>query len=184
MMKKLLLKYFFGHTDLIDQDPKAKAGIWKILCDVDEEFVPPLSSRGGPKDKSFDARGPLEPHPHEYFQRMKLQPSYFVEYESEMVAFLAYVKDYNVPEIDYCVSRYVSTIGVSQDFRRKGLARKLYENLIEDVKSECSSNKIVTRTWSSNTGHINLLKDLGFELVATKKSARSQNIDTVIYSFG
>jgi len=159
--------------------------LWVILKEVDSEFIPPLSSRAGPRDVAFKD-SPKPSHADEpicYFSELLKQRTIIARVNGHLAGFLSYRENYLVPEIKEARAAYVSTIAVSKSNRGQGLARILYKRLMEQVlQSPTGPYSISTRTWSTNKPHIKLVLDLGFFLAASVENGRGQGINTVIYA--
>ena len=50
-----------------------------------------------------------------------------------------------------------------------------------DVPEDVREPYVTTRTWDSNDRHLDLLSDLGFELLTRIEDDRGEGIDTVYY---
>ena len=162
-----------------------------LLLDVDDEFVPPLSSRTSTHDRDLDAvvgmsasanpEGAAAPLGVERYLAGVAEQSCVLAFKSgALVGLLSYQRDAELPDIGVSApSAYVSTVVVSKDVRRQGLAQSLYEHL-ESVMPVGAV--VATRTWSGNSSHIGLLGDRGYSLVKTEPDARGPGISTVYYS--
>lgn len=71
-------------------------------------------------------------------------------------------------------------IGVAKKYRRRGIATKLYNIAIKDLKKK-HVKEIITKTWSTNTRSIPLFEKMGFKKYKTIKNARIDGSDTVWY---
>ena len=72
---------------------------------------------------------------------------------------------------------YVSTIAVRRGYRKLGVGKKLYGELLK------RKGRVLVRTWSGNYAHENLLKDLGFSLYKEIRNHRGKGIDTLYYLY-
>lgn len=81
----------------------------------------------------------------------------------------------------FCPCTYLSTVAVVPSARRSEAARALYGELIEH--SEQSGDvAVVTHTWSTNTGHLGLLDELGFKVALRVADHRGPGVDTVYFA--
>lgn len=165
-------------------EPGASQKIWELLVDVDDEFVPALSSREGPTDTDLhDVEIDPAARPTSYFKELLNQRSFVAEHAGDVVGFLSYREDYLVPEIGEQSSTYVSTIAVHPAHRRVGLARKLYMALDAHLGDpERWRYRTTIRTWSTNLGHNKLVRSLGYEEVGRVVNGRGKGVDTIIYA--
>lgn len=155
--------------------------IKRLLRVADEEFVPPLSSREGTtqtdglQEQRNDALD-------EYFEQC-IDQSFIIAHENdELHGFLSFRQGYDIKDLgSYTPSTYVSTIIVDPSQRRNGYARLMYQELLSNVPSEVLEPYVTTRTWHTNHHHLNLLDDLGFELLERINNDRGDGIDTVYY---
>lgn len=163
-------------------DPKTYGDeIKRLLAAADEEFVPPLSAREGTTQTeglSEQRNDALD----EYYEQC-IGQSFIMVYENETVyGFLSFRQDYEISELGkYTPSTYVSTIIVDPDARQEGHARSMYRELLTNLPEEVRDPYVTTRTWSTNNRHLNLLDDLGFELLNRIEDDRGNGIDTVYY---
>lgn len=147
----------------------------ELVRAADEEFVPPLSSRGGTTDTDLSDGADRDIEP--YFAQMTAQSLIAaVDKVGRVAGILSYIPDRILDNGDEEVaSDYVSTIIVGTDHRRRGVARSLCRELMT------RETPISTRTWSGNTEHLELLADLGFVLWKRLPDDRGLGVDTVYY---
>ena len=155
--------------------------IRRLLAAADDEFVPPLSAREGTTQTeglSEQRNDVLD----EYYEQC-IDQSFILAYEADTVyGFLSFKRGYDIEEFgQYTPSTYVSTVIVDPDTRREGYARAMYEELLTNTPEEIRDPYVTTRTWSTNDRHLNLLDDLGFELLERVEDDRGDGIDTVYY---
>jgi ribosomal protein S18 acetylase RimI-like enzyme len=149
--------------------------VFRILCDVDKEFIPRLSERDSSAYR-FNTALINELKPESYFKEIKAQKFILAFNKDVLVGFLTYKENFETTlnnDITY-IGNYVTTIAISKKFRGEGVATKLYEQMIELSKD----TTVYTRTWSKNYGHIKILKRLGFLLSHSIKNERGNGIDT------
>lgn len=155
--------------------------IQRLLEAAEDEFVPPLSAREGTTQTSGldeQRNDALE----DYYEQC-IDQSFILAHDGEaVVGFLSFRQDYAIEELgDYSPSAYVSTIIVDPAHRREGYARRMYRTLLTDVPDDVQEPYVTTRTWDSNVRHLQLLDELGFELLTRIEDDRGEGIDTVYY---
>lgn len=140
-----------------------------LLRTVDTEFVPALSSRSSTLQSSFAHR------PYElgditaYLDDIRKQPCVLAIKDGRVIGLLSWTVSEDEPGI------YVTTVAVHPDNRRQGIARKLYDTMIE----EHQASPISTRTWSTDWNHLALLRSLSFEETSRETAHRGPVIDTI-----
>ncbi|MBP5753828.1 MAG: GNAT family N-acetyltransferase [Treponema sp.] len=162
-------------------EEKYREGVWKLLKDADQEFIPPLSSREKTTQKSLapkdgdagDSRGPVK-----YFEQMLKQAFILAIKDGEVKGFMTYIPDHELFLKDQTIPcNYISTIIVEPKSRRQGITRRMYGTLFQISQGK----SIATRTWSTNKEHLVLLHELEFQLAACLTDDRGPGIDTVYY---
>lgn len=155
--------------------------IRRLLAAAEDEFVPPLSAREGTTQTAgLDERrnDALD----EYYEQCIDQSFVLARDGDDVFGFLSFRTGYAIDELgEYAPSSYVSTIIVDPAHRRDGYAREMYRELLTDVPSAVRDPYVTTRTWGSNDRHLNLLGDIGFELLTRIEDDRGEGIDTVYY---
>ncbi|MFJ1611039.1 GNAT family N-acetyltransferase [Streptomyces sp. NPDC088253] len=147
-----------------------------LFGEIAGDFVPPLTSREGTTQS--DLREPDAAVPGGYFKEMLQQDLILCRHEGQAAGFLSFRRDHWDPRYaDLCPCLYVSTIAVRPHHRRHGIARVLYQELF-DLPAPMPP-WIVLRTWSTNTGHLELLSRLGFTNILRLKDDRATGVDTV-----
>lgn len=73
---------------------------------------------------------------------------------------------------------WIRGIAIKKNYRNQGIGKKLYKKAISEIKKK-KIKIIVTRTWSSNTHSINLIKKMGFIKTRTIKNTRINGDDTI-----
>jgi len=76
---------------------KHQAAIWQILVNIDQEFVPPLSSRGSTTAMALDAssvdsKNRLE----DYFGNILHQVVILSQFQDQMIGFLTFKQNYKI----------------------------------------------------------------------------------------
>ena len=175
MDDNITIKFFERITD-----EKTKYEIWKILCECDKEFYPPLSER-----KVYDSllkincRAKIaDKIPYAYFKSM-IKQNFIVafiddRYIAGFMAFLSNVtpKEFNVK------CNYYTTLCVRKANRQKGIATRLLTfRLPEEFRSEIT----ITRTWSLNYPIIKALGKAGFAIKKVSSNDRDKGVDTLYY---
>lgn len=166
-------------------DPRHLDGVWRLLCDYGDSFVPPLSRRADTCQSMLrlEDRGE-ESGPLAYFDSMRRQPFLLAVQDGTVEGFFTFRFGYVPPplaELDKpgLLGLYVSTIIVSDHLRRRGTASGFYAQLGSMWPER--DRLISTRTWSGNESHICLLEKLGFSGPLRLADDRGPGIDTVYY---
>lgn len=154
-------------------------GLTDVFEEVADDFVPPLTSRGSTTQSDLSDRGPGAGAPgQDYLTEMLRQDVVVSRHGDRVVGFLSFRSHHQDPRYaDLSPCLYVSTVAVRRSHRRHGVARALYRELFG--LPAALPPWIVLRTWSTNTGHLELLGRLGFTTVLRLKDARAAGIDTV-----
>lgn len=162
---------------IIDGFGQYEEQAWEITKSADNEFIPPLSARNSTIQKNFQINYASFNEPVAYFNIMKSQKNIIALQRKKAVAIMSFIPDYSI-SIPGAVLRgnYVSTVITEKFVRGQGLAEALYKKIIE-----LKSPSVITRTWSTNTAHIHILKKLGFNNCYTIPNDRGNGIDTVYY---
>lgn len=151
----------------------------EMLIESDKDFVPPLSSRASTLDKGFsgeaNSEGVLS-----YFREMRKQQILAAFDEGEFIGFVSFRENFTSEEIKEkdLPNIYVSTLVLSKKSRGKGVTKKMYSYLFEELYS---ASNIFTRTWSTNIAHTKILSGFGFSELLRKENDRGEGIDTVYY---
>ncbi|NVE95781.1 GNAT family N-acetyltransferase [Altererythrobacter sp. JGD-16] len=174
---------FLHLPDLVSNPAPAeelREDIWRILVEVDQQFVPPLSSRESTSDSTLIGTS-SKLRPQSYFATLIKQPILCALIGKRVVGFLSYKTEFTYPNTSLYFDAYVSTIAVTQSARRRGIAKQLYQRLFERLKED-REIVIAVRTWSTNLDHIELLTSLGFRAIRTFSNDRGTGVDTVLLS--
>lgn len=176
MADNITIKFFERITD-----EKMKDEIWKILCECDKEFYPPLSERKVYNNSllKINCRARIaDKRPYAYFKSMIKQNflAAFIDdrYMAGFMAFLSNVtpKEFNVK------CNYYTTLCVRKANRQKGIATKLLTfRLPEELRLEIT----ITRTWSLNYPIIKALGGAGFTIKKVSSNDRDKGVDTLYY---
>lgn len=160
----------------------AKDGIWRLVQEADEEFIPPLSTRattlGNAAEDSDESTGP---GPVGYYESLMQQDFILAMVGRHIAGFMSYVPNCILEEESNIEgpSLYVTTLIVGKDWRGYGLTRKFYAELLR--QAEIIGQPVTTRTWSSNGAHRNILRSMGFRVTATVPDDRGPGIDTLFF---
>lgn len=156
--------------------------IQHLLTKYNDAFVPPLNIRTGTCQSNF--RNKTATVPGGYLAKLQKQ-SFLPGYDDQQLAgFVSFKEDY-IPFLlaGYAPSKatglYVTTILTDGAYRRHGLAKALYKNLI--ILHPLQSRLISTRTWSGNAAHISLLEKLNFDGPLMLANDRGPGLHTVYY---
>lgn len=153
-----------------------------ILSCVDEEFVPPLTGEFRENITRTDEEGG-QTDIEGYVQRCLERPLIGAILDGRLVGLLSFEHIDNAPPIEpYTPTNHVEIIAVHPEYRGQGLATEMYNYVIEELPSELSRPHISTKTWDSNTRHIEILDRFGFKLVHREPDDRGPGVDTVYYA--
>ena len=157
--------------------------IWKILCECDNEFVPPLSSRETSYQSKLDNCVTTDVKPISYYQIM-IKQLFLIAFDDEkIVGFMTFRSNYASSELSlFSPSNYISTICVTHSYRNKGITNNFYRFIEASLPSEYMMPFISTRTWSTNSNHIHLLQKYDYTLATNLKNHRGPGIDTLYYA--
>lgn len=172
----MIIKYVDSVDDIKEQ-------IKKLLIKYDNEFVPPLSSRSSPRQtdglSSYTKRlgGVLD-----YYKAL-MEQEFVVAMEGDrLVGFLSFCHGYECEYTrGYSPSNYVSTVIVEREYRRRGIATRMYQELFYNLPQNLRLPYVTTRTWSTNYPHNRLLEKLGFEVITVLKDHRGKGIHTIYW---
>lgn len=164
---------------LQDKTDKLFVDIYSLLEEGDREFFPPLSCRSSTTQKNLTGIHKSVNGIKNYFEEMKRQNILVAVEDEKVLGFVSFrenhitdvITDKELPNI------YISTLIVSPNARGRGLTRQMYEFLFDAYKT----HNVFTRTWSTNTAHINILSKFGFETFKTIVDDRGKGIDTVYF---
>ncbi len=149
-----------------------------MFAEVADDFVPPLTSRENTTQPDLCESAPAATAPGGYLEAMLQQELILCRNEDRIAGFLSFRGDHRDPRYaDLCPCLYVSTIAVRHHHRRHGIALTLYRELF-DLPAPLPPS-IVLRTWSTNTGHLELLGRLGFTTILRLEDDRAAGVDTV-----
>jgi len=155
--------------------------VWELLQAVDGEFVPPLSGRDSTTTKSLQGQRSVS-GPTAYFEALLQQHALLALDGDRVVALMSFRVGEREAQLGECVpATYISTVAVLPEARRRGLARRLYAEVMR-LPSELASPCLGTRTWSTNDTHLPLLEALGFHEVTRLTDHRGPGVDTVYFA--
>ena len=127
--------------------------IYNLIKKYDKEFVPPLLDINKLYNQNF------------IIARDKNN--------NNLIGFLSY---YNT-EIQEVDCNYITTIIVDKNYRRKGVAYSLYNEMF----TLNTDLPIIVRTWSTNEKYINLLRKLDYVCFNVLKNNRGNGMDTMYF---
>lgn len=157
-----------------------REAVWEMLCTYAGEFVPPLNQRASTTQQSLHGGDAAESLPVEYFDTLQEQDFLLAMEGEEVLGFLSFREDYAPEALRDCPPcAYVSTILIREEYRKKGITRWFYQELLSGKHHNCRF--VCTRTWSGNEGHLKILEKLGFDLVRDIPNDRGAGIDTLYY---
>jgi aspartate/glutamate racemase len=166
-----------------EEKKKVKNELWNILCEINYEFVPPLSSRNSTvatfSTKTITNVIDID-EPKAYFNTLFKQEIIVSRKKTDnrVTGFMSFIPDYNLCIMNKNVlCHYISTVGVTKGERGNGIADQFYKE-IEKIAKEQKVKTIATRTWNSNKTHLKILSSLGYRPYIIKND-RGVGIDTV-----
>lgn len=174
----------------ISEDTKNQ--LWKILQEIDYEFIPPLSYRESTTDQ-FENEVLETEKPDLYFDGLLEQKIIVSKKKANNIVtgFISYRPCYIVKgTAEESISNkeleiechYISTIGVSKGARGNGITRMFYKEIEREVTKSKLNNWVATRTWSTNITHIRILESLGYKKIIELKNDRGTGIHTVYFA--
>lgn len=147
-----------------------------LVEEVSDEFVPPLTTRSSTTQAVLaSASGSASTS---YFDELLMQHCLLLIECGQLQGFLSFRtfhRDTRLPQIGICI--YVSIISVRPAARGRGLARLLYQKLLE--LPEKFPAWILLRTRSTNTHHLQLLDTLEFKHLLTVPNDRDPGADSI-----
>ncbi len=162
-------------------------GIWEILCECNNEFIPPLSSRNSSSQTELQQGSDvLDDHidnkPYVYFEELRKQQFIIAKRDDRVVGFLTFKTDYICDALSkFGASNYITTVCVRKEFRKQGILTKMYEQMESGLPESVSCSRISTRTWSQNNAQIKTLMKKGFRMLAKLANDRGLGVDTLYF---
>lgn len=103
-----------------------KKAVWDILCEVDSEFVPSLSSRCSTRQTFFSDSGINMEGPIEYYKQTLKQEFILAETDSEIVGLISFINGYKNDSLNnnWQPSNYISTVSVKRHLGTRKFASK------------------------------------------------------------
>jgi hypothetical protein len=169
--------------ELLKEEDKEriKSELWNILCEINYEFIPPLSSKNstttGFSSKTINKNSE---EPKAYFDIFLKQEIIVSRKKSnnQITGFMSFIPNRNLQiKKKNIVCHYISTIGVTKGERGNGITNQFYK-MIEDIAKKQDASIIATRTWNTNKTHLKILSGLGY-IPHIVKNDRGAGIDTV-----
>lgn len=162
-------------------DEQYQQNVWHLLCKYDHSFIPALSSRQSTSQSNLALNNPSKAQPIDYFQNILKQSIFLaVNDDNKVIGFMSYKPSYISEDLqDNIDTIYITTIIVDEAYRGNGVTSTFY-HLIEEL-AHAAKKPIMTRTWSTNTAHISVLKKIGMMEIKRLTDARGKGIDTVYY---
>ena len=152
-----------------------KDEIVQLLEESDNDFLPPLSQRCSPNDKSFSGEMKCSNGVISYYTEMNRQSILAVLSHGKVIGFVSFRENYQDGENS---GIYISTLVVSRSARGLGLTSGMYDYLFSTVFPD---HNFYTRTWSTNVAHTKILSRFGFSEIKRIENDRGAGIDTVYY---
>lgn len=161
---------------------KWKGEIKEILVEANHEFVPPIETP--PEEmKSEDVRKDGRYTIDGYVEEALKNKLILALKGEELVGFLEFIHGYESPNLrGYCPCNYEFTVVVRRNHRREGIGTDMYKKVLYGLPESLRLPYVVTRTWSTNLAHINLLEKLGFRKVKQIDKDRVGGVHTVYFA--
>ncbi|GIP47882.1 hypothetical protein J53TS2_14730 [Paenibacillus sp. J53TS2] len=155
-------------------------GVWDLLYRYDHEFIPPLSAREHTDQSDLTNGSAGTQEPKRYFEELKEQSCWLAEDQERVIGFMSFRPRYVYEDRDDHVDTlYVTTVIVDQAYRGQGITTHLYAELERIAKQR--KRPMMTRTWSTNEGHIRVLNKISMQEIKRIKDGRGPGVDTVYY---
>ena len=151
----------------VEEKKKVENELWNILCEINYEFVPPLSSRNSTTtmfNKKVKTKVVDTDEPKAYFETFFKQEIIVSRKKSnnQVIGFMSFIPNHSISiDNETIVCHYISTIGVTKGERGNGITNQFYK-IIEDIAKQQGASSIATRTWNANTTHLKILSNIGF----------------------
>ena len=124
-------------------------------------------------------------HLKDYFSELIQQVIVIAKVEDCIAGFLTFKTQYHIDLLpEYSPCNYITTIGVSPEYRNQGVGLSLYKFILTRLPAHLKNPFWVTRTWSQNYSHLKLLNSLGFDLVKVIQHHRGPDLHTLYYAYG
>ena len=176
--KQIELKF----EERIDANTELAKSIYEILISCDNEFIPPLSTRNATTQTDFHSSSIVSyAPPYQYWIGILKQQNILAFVDECLVGFMSFKYNYKIENwfsvniMENVVNNYISTICIYKNYRRLGIARKMYDYIENNLPNEYKCNYVSTRTWSANINHIKLLYQCNFLLLHTILNDREYN---------
>lgn len=150
----------------------------------DNDFIPPLSKRSSTTQtnlKAEEGAGTSRASVRSYLEEMIGQKILVCMEENNLLGFVSFKENY-VSDIygeESLPNIYLSTLILDERARGKGLTKKMYSYLFNDLYPD---RNILTRTWSTNIPHIKILSGFDAEEIKRIPNDRGEGIDTVYFA--
>ena len=147
------------------------------VCDND--FVPPMSARFSPFQTELSGGESTDEGILRYYKSMSKEQMLGVLENGELLGFVTFTENLeNKAFPDSIPNIYICTLIVKPEARGKGLTRRMYDYLFDELYPHHS---LFTRTWSTNMAHITILRKYGFDEIHRIENDRAEGIDTVYF---
>lgn len=157
--------------------------VWRILCECDNDFLPPLSHRESSTQKELSCTTVGKKLPYSYFGDLKKQDFILGYHGSEVICFLSFRKNYICEQLEkFGKSSYITTVCVRNAYRKQGILKLMYHFLEGEVMQVHLTNKISTRTWSKNTAQIKVLEQFNYNQEAVIENHRGERLHTIYFT--
>ena len=160
---------------------KQSLGVWDLLVECDNDFVPSLSQRGKESIGAYSDKRNIAPSEcylsiaHDHF-------IFALDKNGHVVGFTCFKsKQLDSPWGNDGIGNFVELTCVARSHRGKGIAQMLYAYLENELPADVSLPYIARCPWSSNIVQRHLYTKFGYDLVGEVYNQRGPGIHTLYY---
>ena len=151
-------------------DHQLERPVREFLLSVDEDFVPPLSTRTSAQQSHFERRYHPKANVDPYLDSIREQRAVLAMCDDVVAGMLSW------EERQWGVA-YVSTVAVRRALRGNGIATTMYNAF--EASTHCPVARV--RTWSDNWGHLKLLRSRGYAETGRSDDDRGYGVGSVYF---
>jgi GNAT superfamily N-acetyltransferase len=136
----------------------------EFILENDSDFKPPLTAR---------YEGSLDDTVEGYTKGKEI---IYAEIK-EIIGILTFTRGgTREPLASYCPCLYVNLIIIEDRCRNQGIAKKIYQKMIEEILPESNYDCAAGRTWKENKASRNAFRSAGFQEVCVSEDERRTNV--------